>query len=288
MTWFIFSILSIFALATAELTQQYLLNLKNGFNPRASAVLTFLFQSLMTIPFLLIFGLFDQLFSIFNPAIFPRVLLVTFISSIAMVFYLKSFKVKNISISVIFISSSVVVSTFLGIIFFSESLNYLKFIGIALILMAIVVVNYKNAILEKNHFYGLLAGIIFGASYALDKSIVTNIHPFIYIFWSFLMISIWGFIFNAKSILGSVKNKKFSFYKPIMISGVAYFLFNFFTFTAYRFGGEVGRIDAINNSQVFLIILFEFFILKNTKGILKKILSAILAGIGIFLLAIVA
>ena len=155
MTWFIFSLLSILALATAELTQQHLLYLKNGFNARTSAVLTFLFQSLIAIPFLFIFGLSDQIFSIFNQDIFPRVLLVTFISSIAMILYLKSFKVKNISISVIFISSSIIVSTFLGIIFFSESLDSLKFLGIALVLMAIVVVNYKNVTLEKNHLFGL-------------------------------------------------------------------------------------------------------------------------------------
>ncbi len=287
MTWFIFSLLSILALATAELTQQHLLNLKNGFNARTSAVLTFLFQSLIAIPFLFIFGLSDQIFSIFNQDIFPRVLLVTFISSIAMILYLKSFKVKNISISVIFISSSIIVSTFLGIIFFSESLDSLKFLGIALVLMAIVVVNYKNVTLEKNHLFGLLAGIIFGVSYVLDKSIVTSVHPFVYIFWSFLMISVWGFIFNSKTVLESIKNKKPTFYGPIMISGIAYFLFNFFTFTAYRFGGEVSRVDAINNSQVFLIILFEFFILKNTEGIMRKIISAILAVMGILLLATV-
>jgi hypothetical protein len=114
MTWFYLSLLSVLALATAELTQQHLLNLKNAFDARASSVLTYFFQSLLTIPILFAFGLSDQIFSVFDLTTLPKVLLVTFISSIAAVFYLKSFKVKNISISAIFTSLSVLVSTFFG------------------------------------------------------------------------------------------------------------------------------------------------------------------------------
>ncbi|MFZ2188736.1 MAG: EamA family transporter [Candidatus Moraniibacteriota bacterium] len=261
--------------------------MKNAFGERASAVLTFLVQSIITIPFLFMLGISNQVFSIFNPTIFPKVLLVTFISSISMVLYLKSFKVKNISISAIFISFSAIVSTSLGIIFFSESTSYLKFIGIGLILVAIVVANYKNAILEKNHFYGLAASVIFGISYTLDKSIILDIHPLVYIFWAFTMVALWGLVLGGRSVINSIKGKKLNAYRPIIISGIGYFLFNFFTFTAYKFGGEVGRVDAINNSQIFLIILFEFFVLKHTEGIIKKLISAGLAIGGIIILGTV-
>lgn len=288
MTWFTFSILSIFALAVAELTQQHLLNKKNAFGERASAVLTFLVQSIITVPFLFMLGLSNQVFSIFNLTIFPKVLLVTFISSIAMVLYLKSFRVKNISISTIFIAFSALVSTSLGIIFFSESTSYLKFIGISLILFAIVVVNYKNAILEKNHFYGLAAGFIFGICYTIDKSIILEIHPLVYIFWAFSMVALWGIVLGGRSVINSIRGKKLEAYRPIIISGIGYFLFNFFTFTAYKLGGEVGRVDAINNSQIFLIILFEFFVLKHTEGIIRKLLSAGLAIGGILMLNMVS
>jgi drug/metabolite transporter (DMT)-like permease len=284
MNWFTLSILSVFALASAELIQQHLLNAKNAFSERASAVLTFLFQAILAIPFIFILGLSDQFFSIFNKIVLPPVLLVSFISSISMVFYLRSFKVKNISLSLIFLSSSVIVSTSLGIIFFSESQSLIKFLGIFFILVAIVFLNFKNSILEKNHFWGLLAGSMFGISYTLDKGIVQNIHPFIYIFWTFLFISTWGFIVNSKDVISSIRSKKIKLFTPILISSIGYFLYNLFTFSAYRVGGEVGRVDAINNSEIFLIILFEFFILKHTKGTIRKILSAVLAVLGIVLL----
>lgn len=288
MTWFIFTIFSIFALAAAELTQQYLLNLKNAFNERMSAFLTLSFQSIITIPFLFIFGLTDQVFAIFNPAIFPRFLFVTLISTIATLFYFKSFQVKNISISSIFTSFSTIVSTLLGIMFLSESTSYLKFVGILLIMIAIIIVNYKNAILEKNHLYGLAAGSIFGIAYVIDKSIILlNVSPLVYMFWIFLFISIWSFLFDIKNVSSSLKNKSLVSYRSVAISGAGYFLFNFFTFSAYKIGGEVGRIDAINNFQIFLIILFEFFILKHTDGTARKLFSAGLAVLGIFILGLV-
>src|SRR3990167_4682636 len=173
--WFYLAIISVIALAAGELTQQHLLNRKEAFTPRTSAVLTFLFQSLATLPIILFTPLKTEIFSVLKPDILWQVILVTFISSFAMVFYLKSFQVKNISLSAIFISISVVVSTVLGIIIFGESTSFLKFAGIILILAAIVGVNYKNVILEKNHYWGLAAGTLFGLAYVIDKHIVLYI-----------------------------------------------------------------------------------------------------------------
>ena len=170
------------------------------------------------------------------------------------------------------------------LLFYLNVASYLKFLGIGLILVAIILINYKKAIIEKNHFYGLLAGFIFGINYTIDKSIVLDVEPLVYMFWLFLMISIWGLVFSGKSIAKILKDKKTIPFKSIIISGLGYVLFNLFTFIAYRNGGEVGRIDAINNSEVFLIILFEFFVMKHTEGTMRKLLSAGLAIVGIFIL----
>ncbi len=287
MAWFIFSLLSVFALASAELTQQHLLNLKNPLSPRASAVLTFLFQSVLMLPVVLFSPLKEEVFNIFRPDLIPLVFAVTLIASVGMIFYLKSFQVKNISFSSIFGSCSVLVSTFLGIVFFQESTSVLKFLGILLILLAIVSLNLKNAHLEKNHFFALASGIMFGVAYSLDKAIVLSVSPVVYIFWAFLLVSLFGFLFSPRHIINSVRGRNLKVFIPVIVSGVGYFLYNFFTFNSYRVGGEVGRVDAINNSQVFLIILFEFFILKHTSSVFRKILTAIIAYSGIVILGIV-
>ena len=284
MNWFTLSLLSAIALASAELTQQHLLTAKNPFTARTSAVLTFLIQSIFALPLIFLLHLFPDFHTIFQPNIFIKILLMSLLSSIAMVFYLRSFQVKNISFSTIFISLSVVISTTLGITFFNESLNISKLIGISLVLGAIVSLHWKNPVLEKNHLYGLLAGAIFGIVFTLDKSIVLNINPLLYIFLGFPLISLWGFIFFPREIINSIKTKTYYAYKPVIISGIGYFLFNIFTFYAYRLGGEVGRVDAINNTQTFIIILFEYFILKHTKSLVRKIITAVIAFVGIYIL----
>ncbi len=284
--WFYLSLLSVFALAAAELTQQKLLNTKDAVSARTSAVLTVFFQSLLILPIVIVTSLRNQIFSVFNYSISLNLIAVVFIGAIGIVFYMRSFQVQNISLSTIFVAFSAIVSTSLGIIFFHEGAYPLKFLGILLILVAIIALNFRNTYLEKNHFFGFLAGICFGVTYTLDKSIMIFVPPLVYIFWTFFFVSIVQFLMGPRDVLSSLKDKNLNSYKPILFSSLGYVMYNFLTFTAYNYGGEVGRIDAINNSQVFLIILFEYFILKHTKGMKRKIITAAIAYSGVIILGL--
>lgn len=284
MNWFTFSLLSITALATAELLQQKLLNDDNEIDPRSSAVITFGIQTLLALPIIYFFGLGKYFLDVFDKDVFGYLLLTSFTASIAMVFYLKSFMVKNISFSSMLISFSVVVSTILGTLIFNEVLSWQKLVGITLILLAIVSLNYKNVNLEKNHLFGLLAGLFFGVTYTFDKLVVLETHPMIYLFWSFLFVVLLGFAQNPKSVILASKKLRKVDLKHLLISGSGYFVYNICTFFAYSVGGEVGRVDAINNSQVFLIILVEYFILNQKKDMVRKIITAIVAFAGVYIL----
>lgn len=284
MNWFYLSLVSIIALATAELAQQHILHTKNKFDERTSGTLTFLIQAIFTAPLLYILGFGDNVIKIFDPDIFKYVITANIIASVAMVFYLRSFKVSNISFSSILISFSVVVSTTIGIIFFGESTNMIKFFGILLILISIVGINYKNLLIEPNHKWGLLAGALFGLTYSFDKLIVNKIEPLVYIFWGFIFVSVFGFLQAPKKVILNIKESKITDYLPIFVSGLGYFIYNLCTFYAYSSGGEVGRIDAINNTQVFLIILVEYFVFNSKNGVMRKMLFASLAFLGVFVL----
>jgi len=284
MSWFFFSLISITALATAEVLQQRILN-KNKMSETLSTVLTFGLQSLFSLAIIFIVGYSSQLFSILNKEVFPYFIASTILATYGTLFYFKSFKVKNISISAIFTSFSAVVSTSLGILMLGESTNMWKYVGIGLVLTAIIILNINNVRLEKNHFYGLLAGIFFGSTFVFDKLIVTNdIHPIVYLFWSFTIIALIIYLFNLKDIKKGFTKTKIRHLKPIFISGVGYLLYNLCTFMAYSVGGEVGKVDAINNSQIFLIIVFEYLILKQKEDVVRKIVTAIIAFTGVLIL----
>lgn len=286
MSWFGFSLISIFALAVAELTQQHLLNKKNAISERVSLSLTFLTQAFFTFPIIMLTSLRREFFSVFTSGMFPIIAFSTLVGSIAMIFYLRSFKVKNISISTILISLSVVVSTTLGIVFFNESFYPIKILGLALVLIAIVSVNIQNLMLEKNHAFALIAGVLFGVMYTIDKFVVAEINPVIYIFWSFNMVSLFGFLQKPSDFINTIKKSTIDTYKPVLISGIGYLIYNLATFISYTAGGEVGRVDAINNSQVFLIILFEYFILKQKTGWVRKLTTSAIAFTGVYILGV--
>jgi drug/metabolite transporter (DMT)-like permease len=285
--WFFLAITSVFSLAAAELFQQHILHFKKSFNERTSGILTFFTQAVLAAPIvLLVPSIRADLFKIFEPGILPSAIAVALLGSVIMIFYLRSFKVQNISFSQIFFSLSVIVSTTLGIILFKESISALKLLGIFLILAAIIAANFKNAALEKNHLWALIAGGLLGFSYTIDKSIVLHLSPLIYIFWTFPLLALFGFIFSPRAVVNDLKGKGINDYKTILFSALGYFFYNVLTFFAYTIGGEVGKIDAINNTQVFLVILFEIFILRHTDGVWRKILAAGVAYAGVVILGI--
>jgi drug/metabolite transporter (DMT)-like permease len=286
-TWFFLSLISVIAISGADLLQQHLLQVKDPLNERASTVLILLVQSFLSLPLIFLLGLHTEFAKLLDLQLFLKFLLVAAVGSSGVLLYFKSLKVKNISLSVVLAMFSVVVSTTLGIIFFHESTHILKFFGIVLIMLAVILVQWKNNLLEKNHFFALAAGISFGISYTLDKSIVTQINPLLYIFVGFLLSAITSFLFGPFKVIDSIKNKPLKSFRPIVLSGLGYFLFNLFTYLSYLYGGEVGRVDAINNTSVFLIILFEFFVLKETTSLGKKIITALIAFAGVAVLGVV-
>jgi len=198
--------------------------------------------------------------------------------------YLKSFQVKNISLSATILSLSVLVSTVIGILAFGEGVSAIKFLGILFILGAIVLVNFKNPLFEKNHLFAFFAAGLFGISYSMDKFIMGGIHPLPYITFVFGGIALFSFIFYRKLFLAELWPIRKQAVQGVALSATGYFAYNLATFLAYTVGGEVGKIDAINNTQVIIIILFEYFVLKHAKGTLRKLVSAFLAVLGIYLL----
>lgn len=221
-----------------------------------------------------------------TPELGLQVLCVTALSSIAMVFYLRSFVVKSISFSQIFGTTSIVVSTTLGIALFSESTSLIKLAGIALVMLAIVLLAYRNVHIEKNHYYALVSGLLFGICFTIDKSVTTHVEPIVYVFWSFILVSVFGFLLRPAEVVRSLRSVGRAGLKPIVVSGVAYFVYNILTFSAYRAGGDVGSVDAINNAVVFLVIGYEFIAMRHRHSLRRKLITAFLACLGVVMIGL--
>lgn len=285
MLWFGLSLGTVFASASAELLQQYLLTKKDSpLSEWVSLTLLYFIQAFIALICIIIGGLTHELSTVFKSQTLWGLIAVIFVGAAGNIFYIKSLKAKNISFSTLFVSSSAIISTILGIIFLKEGTSTPKFVGIIFILSALIIVNLKNVSIERNNYFGLLAGLAFGITYTLDKTSTATIHPLVYLFWVFLCAGIVIACFSHKNIIQSVSDRQLISFTSIIISASCYFIYNIFTFIAYRVGGEVGKVDAINNSQVFLIILFELFILKHRNDTQKKVISALIAYMGVCIL----
>jgi len=70
----------------------------------------------------------------------------------------------------------------------------------------------------------------------------------------------------------------------MLISGIAFALFNIATFYAYQSGGTVGSVDAINNTVVFWILGIEFLFMKERDQLIRKLLAGLLAFTAVLLI----
>ncbi len=196
-----------------------------------------------------------------------------------------SYKGNSPSISLIFGTISVVISSILGKIFLQDSYSGSMVIGVAMILSAIIFLNYnRQEKLSKFNLYAILGGLCFGVAFTLDKSMATTISPFMYLGLMCLGVAIVSIVTSLKLIRQDVSKMSAGNFIPMISSSIFGSSFNLFTFFAYRSGANVGVADAINNTTVFLVIMLEIILLKDRTNLLKKVLAASVAVLGIILL----
>lgn len=201
-------------------------------------------------------------------------------------FYYQSFKSNSVSISAVLAMISSVITTLLGIILYQESNNIYKFIGSAIVILAIILVNTKKGSkFDKYNTYALLGGLFYGLAYTLDKHFVISTSPDFYQMTLCFAVGISSFIFKPKTIIAEMKLFHRGLMSSVLSATAFFFIYQKFYFLAYSVGGEVGRIDVLNNTTIFLVIFLELVFLKEKSDLGKKIIPAILAVIGVFILA---
>lgn len=284
MSWLVLTILGMFAVATADVSQKITLK---GQSPLSSITNNFLVWNGIGILALSYFLLSRQTYPVLTSTFYYQFAPMTVLYFLGGTFYYQSFKSKSVSISAVLATISSVITTFLGILLYGESTNPLKFVGSAFIIGAIFMVNFhKNSHFDKYNLYALLGGIFYGFAYALDKHFVLNSSPDFYQIVLCFAVGMASLVFSPTRIIQELKNFHRGLLISILSSTFFFFLYQKFYFLAYTRGGEVGRIDVLNNTTIFIVILLEYFLLKDRSNMRQKFLSAVVAVIGATLLSI--
>lgn len=281
--WLIFTILALFIVAFAEIGQKISLTKKEDISPQTNNCIVWFIQFLYS----LLFAFYTRTLSLQNINFTTALQLVTLgiIYFFAATFFYASFKKGSASISGILATISMVTSTALGIIFFHEGTSIFKFFGAFLIFLAIVIVHFSSKEkFQKTNILALLGGLLFGVAYTIDKKFSIQLNPHTYQVLYTGTVTLVSLVFAGKQIVTESKTIHKKTLQVMFFSALAFFAWNKLNFMAYTLGGEVGKIDSINNTTIFVIILLEIIILKDKTQLKKKILTALIAGSGVFLL----
>jgi drug/metabolite transporter (DMT)-like permease len=200
---------------------------------------------------------------------------------------------KFIPISVVYILglSSTVFTNILGVIIYHESVTPIKIVGIALVILSIIILFYERHhlkhLFDKYALFVIISAMFYSIGWLLDKYFGLNVDFFIFRFLYSIVNMIIFFMIDINEMAEGHKafnEKPKKLIIPLIVVSFLYFAYSFAYMAAYKNGAEAGKVDAINNIGVFVVIALEAFILKDKTNLLKKIVSAIICVIGVSLL----
>lgn len=283
MSWFILVLLSVLVASIGEIGQKISLTSKIELSSVTANFFLGTGQFILSLLFLVLFVGPKEI------VIQEGELILLVISSILSFFFFKffytSYKGQSASLSQVIFSLSIVLTTFLGILFFNEDSGPVKFLGVFLIFIGVLIASYsKGEKLNKYNIYALIAAVIYSFLVLIEKkfSVEADPHYFqVFISGGFALASL---AFAGKTIVKEAKtiDKKLSI--SLITSAVAFTIFKKLTLTAYSVGGEIGKVDAINNTSILLIIILEILILKDRTSLKKKFFASFLCIVGVLIL----
>lgn len=295
MNWFVLTLVATICLSLFNIFSKHLLSDKKT-DPVAFGAFLQLGVAIITIPFVLAYGWRWDL-SLESLTLTAAVALLYTIASAA---YYTALAHLEISLVLIVISLDSVFSQITGNIFLGEPITLNKAIAGVLIFSAVVLavltpkdhsgkdnIN-KPSKINKYYLLVLLNVVIYSLTIIIDKILVGSyFNPLSYQFVNFALPGIMILLLFPKSrrtipdLLKRNNKWPLTFLTVVML-----FLTYFSVFSAYKIGGEVGRVTPILGSQVVIVVIIGALYLGERKNFLRKLIAGSLVVIGLFLMGI--
>lgn len=204
------------------------------------------------------------------------------------ILYFSGMKHLDASLVTVLFTFSTIVTVLLGVVVHGESWWWIKALGVALTIGAIVLV-YHHVSVKKKHllfFWCVLgAAVLYGIAANIEKVVGLHIDPFVFRLW-YSLFSVGGLLMlYPRDIAHDVKYTKHISFRVINgISALLFMVVNVAYYYSFAAGAEAGKVDAINNVAIFLIIALEFFVFGDRDRWLFKLIAAGLSCLWIWLL----
>jgi drug/metabolite transporter (DMT)-like permease len=196
-------------------------------------------------------------------------------------------KVEASQFTILF-TTRILFTAILGYFILEERLSMGNVVGILLIISSIINLKLTDAHRKLKTFYflPLLTALIFALSNVLDRRILQQVSPIHYLLLSFGGTGLLSFLISINKL---AEYKKI-FKKDIVIKTIflafLQFLSSFLFFKALSYTPSTTYVSAIVSLSTIFTTLLGILILKERKNTFKKILSAIIAFIGVILISV--
>lgn len=204
--------------------------------------------------------------------------------------YYTALKHMDASRLVIIVSLDALFTQLTANLFLHEPYSLSKIFGAVVIILSVVAVTLSTKTLSLTFTrYDLLAvinALVYSVTALIDSYLVNRFYsPLSYqaVNFGFTAVLVLLFFPKSRRALPSLFNWRKMW---LVILGTASLLFLTYqgTLNAYSLGGEVSRVTPILATQTLMVVLLEFFILKDRQSVSRKVLASILAIAGIYLM----
>lgn len=277
--WLVFALVSVVMYSTASIFQRIAMK-RDESDPIVSATI---FQFLLGIGSLAIAIVIG--YHIPPITLWPYFLAAGVLYAIGSIYFFKSIKLIGASEMSIVGSAGTIVSLIVSFFFLGERLNVVQWIGTALILAAVTVIMYERKKINVNNgvVYALIGTSCYGLAVVFDGFSLRTYDAISY-------LPLMSFLPGVMLLVGNLKlvpkiiheaahiNRSLGFFSLLYVLAADAF------YIPIQYGALVSQMSTISRLSVVLTVILAMIFLKERSFIGKKIIGAILATIGIFLI----
>jgi transporter family protein len=280
MTWFIFALISIFAIAIANIYQKLAMREIES-DPLAAGIF---FQFLLA----LITGIFAFFYGFHAPPFsqFPWYFLNSAVFYAAGTFFIfKAIKEIEASELAILTAFSAIITIVGGIIFLGEPFSLQQALGTILILIAIIIVQRKTGLSGRR---GMWLAIIGESFYAVavvsDTHILKTYDAVSYTPVMSLLPGIILLLFNPRVVTKLKNYVNVAYVKNLSLYSFFYGIQAICYYVALNMGANASQMAPLFRTQIILTVILAVIFLREKEKIPLKILGAVIAAVGVILL----
>ena len=174
-----------------------------------------------------------------------------------------------------------------GIIFFKEAIVLKKIIGALLILSGNILVIYKKGKFEFNKYvlFSILGNLAMSIAVSVDVGISDKFSMPIYVAATLIIPSLMIFLVNRVKLSDVISEYKNGNKKSILLVSASWGIMIVTYLKAFQYA-SVTTIAPIASITTILNVFVAYFLLKEKKSLMKKVLAALIVVLGIILIKI--